>query len=257
MSKKVDLRHFLDGWPYNEEKNARLATGDDGRRILLVRTPMGLEQYELEGRPDGVRPYDCVSALDHQRQVLAEARENATADAFGLDEEECAELFHEGTLFYFRYLHLFQLQAWPYVVRDTERNIGLFDFVHRHAEREEDRSHLEKWRPYIYRMNAIARAMIAAEDQKLEEAIRILDEMVRQIDGIEAVDDETFQFERNRSLTALRELLDQLRKARPLSEVERLESELRKAIETQEFERAAVLRDRLKELKSSAGQPQR
>jgi excinuclease UvrABC helicase subunit UvrB len=126
----------------------------------------------------------------------------------------------------------------------------MFDFVRRRAEREDDRHHLEKWRPYILRMNGIARAMLAAEKEKVDEALQLLEECVESIQSLEPLDDETFQFERERSLGALGELVKQLRKARPLSEVERLESELQDAIKTQEFERAAQLRDRLREIRA-------
>lgn len=250
MSDIIDLRDLLAGWPYDEEANARVVAGEDGREILQVRTPMGVEQYELQGRPDGQEPYGCESALTYHLQRLKEAEADGEAGEFALNEDECSELFQEGTLYYFRYLHLFQLRAWAYVARDTRRNLGLFDFVHRHAERDEDRQHLEKWRPYILRMNAIARAMLAAEKENLDEALSVLQSCVQQVEALEALDDETFQFERERSLSALRELLKQLRKARPLSEVERLESELQRAIETQEFERAAELRDRLREIRA-------
>ena len=47
----------------------------------------------------------------------------------------------------------------------------------------------------------------------------------------------------------LRELLGHIQNSRPLPELERLELELRRAVETQEFERAAELRDRLRELR--------
>ena len=249
MSDMIDLRDLLDAWPYDEEGNVRMTRGQDGREILQVRTPMGIEQYELEDRPDGQRPFGCNSLLDYQRQRLEEARAVGGDDEFTLDEDDCAGLFQEGTLFYFRYLHLFQLRAWESVIRDTERNMGLFDFVNRHAEREEDRQHLEKWRPYILRMHAIARAMFAAEQQRLEESLAVLEDTVRRIEALEPIDDETFQFERNRSVAALRELLTQFRKTRPVPEIERLEGELRHAIEIQAFERAAQLRDRIRELK--------
>jgi len=252
MSDMIDLRDILSAWPYDEEANVRMGEGENGRKILQVRTPMGIEQYELEGRPDGQRPFGCGSLLDYHRQRWEEARAVGGEEEFTLDEDECAGLFQEGTLFYFRYLHLFQLREWERVIGDTRRNLGLFDFVHRHAEREEDRQHLEKWRPYILRMNAIARAMFAADQERPEDALAVLDETVRTIEALDPIDDETFQFERSRSVAALRELLNQFRKSRPVSELERLENELRRAIETQEFERAADLRDRIRQLRAQA-----
>jgi protein-arginine kinase activator protein McsA len=50
-------------------------------------------------------------------------------------------------------------------------------------------------------------------------------------------------------LNALHELAAQIQKNRPVSELEKLEHQLRRAIQRQEFERAAELRDRIRELK--------
>ena len=69
------------------------------------------------------------------------------------------------------------------------------------------------------------------------------------------MDDETFTFERGRSLAALRDLADQIQQVRPLSNLERLEQQLRGAIDRQEFERAAELRDRIRELKKQQAAP--
>src|SRR5436309_5407782 len=109
MSDAVDLRSLLQGWPYDPENNARIVSGADGRQFMQVRTALGVEQYELDGRPDGLRPYDRESALDYHLQRSTRAREAGQETSFELSDRECAELFNEGTLYYYRYLHLFQL----------------------------------------------------------------------------------------------------------------------------------------------------
>src|SRR5215471_19294133 len=98
MSDEFDLRDVLKSWPYDPENDARIARGDDGREIMQVRTPLGVEQYELEGRPDGERPHGMDSALEFQLQRLQEAETTGKAKDFELGERECSELFNEGTL---------------------------------------------------------------------------------------------------------------------------------------------------------------
>ena len=249
MSDTFDLSHLLKNWPYDPDNDARVVRTGDGREVLQVRTPLGIEQLEMEGRPDGVRPHDHESALEYQLQRLAKARAAGREAEFQLDPEECAELFGEGTLFYFRYLRLFQLKRWAATVRDTTRNLRLFDFVRQYAAREEDQSYLEKWRPYIVRMNASASALMTLDKGAHDKALEIVRAAIERIEGLEEMDDETFTFEQGRSLTALRELAAQIQQTRPVSAVERLEGQLRRAIDRQEFERAAELRDRLRELK--------
>jgi excinuclease UvrABC helicase subunit UvrB len=91
--------------------------------------------------------------------------------------------------------------------------------------------------------------MLALEKRDYQSALSIANEGMKKIEALDDLDDESFQFERGHSLTALRELASQIEKNRPLSELERLEHQLRRAIDRQEFERAAQLRDRIRDLR--------
>ncbi len=248
-SQWVDLREILRAWPYDAENDSRLVRGDDGREVLQVRTPLGIEQLELDGRPDGARPHGVESAFEFQRARLEKLRKLGKESEFDLSPADCRELFNEGTLFYFRYVRLFQLKDWARTIRDTERNSQVFDFVHRYARREDDQLFLEKWRPYIIRIQASARVMQALEQRAYDRALELAAEAVRKIEALDDLDDETFKFERERSVAALRDLAAQIQKDRPMSELEQLEHQLRRAIERQEFEKAAQLRDRIRALK--------
>jgi hypothetical protein len=250
MNDPLDLRPLLAAWPYDPDDDARVVRGVDGREVLQVRTPLGIEQLEMDGRPDGALPYTLESALKFHQQRLAEATAAGSEAEFELNLRDCAELFAEGTLYYFRYVRLFQLRRWAETVRDTARNLRLFDFVRRHAAREEDRNNLEKWRPYLIRMNGAASALMTLEDGSHKKALEIVADALGHIEALEEIDDETFLFERTRSLAALRELAAQIEQARPVSAMERLEQLLQRAIDRQEFERAAELRDQIRQLKS-------
>jgi hypothetical protein len=192
------------------------------------------------------------SALDFYQKKLARAEAAGNADDFELNTNECGELIGEGTLYYFRYLRLFQLHRWADTVRDTTRNLRLFDFLRNHAEREEDQMYLEKWRPYLVRMNAAASALLQLEQGDVSKALQSVQSGREQIEALEDLDDETFNMERERSITALRELENQVQKKKPVSRVELLERQLRRAIEQQEFERAAELRDRIRALRAQS-----
>jgi excinuclease UvrABC helicase subunit UvrB len=91
--------------------------------------------------------------------------------------------------------------------------------------------------------------MLEVDRQAYDRALRLANEALQKIQALEEIDDETFTLERERSVTALRELAAQISKNRPLSELEQLEHQLRRAIERQEFEHAAQLRDRIRELR--------
>jgi hypothetical protein len=249
MSDSVDLRGMLKSWPYDADNDARVMRGDDGREILQVRTPVGIEQYEMDGRPDGARPHGMESALQYYLARLEKAKALGAEAQFKLEARECSELFNEGTLYYFRYVRLFQLKDWARTLRDTTRNLRAFDLIRDHAEREEDQHFLEKWRPYIIRVSATAAAMLELETHGYDRALRVVNEAIERIQRLDEFDDETFKFEQERSLSAMQELVSQILKNRPLSEMERLEHQLRRAVERQEFERAAQLRDRIRVLR--------
>jgi len=249
MNDSPDLRKMLKNWPYDPEHDARILRGDDGRELLQVRTPLGIEQYEMDGRPDGLRPHGMECALEYHQQRLNQAKFSGLEAEFELSPQECSELFHEGTLYYFRYVRLFQLKDWPRTIHDTARNLRAFDFLHRYARREEDQQFLEKWRPYILRVNASATVLQEMDKGAHDEALQSARAAIRKIEALEELEDDTFKFERERSLLSLRELESQIQKNRPLSELEQLEHQLRRAIDKQEFERAAQLRDRIRVLR--------
>src|SRR5690242_1657239 len=106
MDDNVDLRAFLQSWPYDPDDDVRIIKAADGRELLQVRLPLGIEQYEINGRPDGARPYGKESVLQYHLERLAQTEREKKP--FSLSSEQCAELFSEGTLYYYRYLHLFQ-----------------------------------------------------------------------------------------------------------------------------------------------------
>ncbi|MEI6084676.1 MAG: UvrB/UvrC motif-containing protein [Verrucomicrobiota bacterium] len=250
MKRTQDIQDLLRDWPYDPAKAVRVIQGDDGRDVLQVRTPVGLEQFELEGRPDGLRPHNQDSAFDFYLGRRKKSQAAGEESAFHLSHPECVELFEEGVLYYFRYLHLFQLEDWPRTARDTGRNLRMFDFVRQFAHRKEDRQHLEQWRPYILRINGIARAMLEVEEHAHERALHILRETIEKIDALELIDNHNFQAERERSLQSLQETVEQIEKNKPLTELEQLEKQLRAAVDEQAFERAAALRDQIREVRT-------
>lgn len=250
----TDITELLDDWEYDPESNVRKIKGADGVTKIQVRVDQGafqgILQLNLDGRPDGRRPYDNDFVLDHYTGVLEDHRSShgGSDRDFRLDRDVCKELFDESARIYGRYVFLLQIKEYRRVVRDTERNMALFRFVNRYAAHEEDRNNLEKWWPYILRIDATARAMLAVDEEDFDGAIGRLSRARQKIEDLDEVDAEEFHSERERSIEAIDELVKELSERRPLSEKERLRKELEAAVSREEFERAAVLRDRLNDL---------
>ena len=155
----MDLRSCLEGWPYEAGRNIRVGRGVNGREIIWVRQPLGLEQYEADGRPDGRRMQGMDTALDFHLARLHTVRPAQAAGLLALTPEDCAELFDEAAIFHDRLMVLFRLKDWPRAERDAALILRLLDSVRQHACCAGDRLHLEPWRSHIQRIYAAARAM--------------------------------------------------------------------------------------------------
>jgi hypothetical protein len=247
MALDPDLKALLEAWAYDPDDCVRVVTLADGREVMQVRLPLGIEQYELNGRPDGQRPHDAESAFDYH----LERSQQAGAAKFQLSPDDCVELFNEGVLYYYRYLHLFQINDWARTARDTERNLLLFDFVRNHATREEDQHYLEQWRPYVLRINAVAAAMLELAEDCHQKALLIVKTATDKIEALPDIDEDTFKFERHRSLEALHDLAEQIETTMPQTELQKLETQLDEAVTAEHYEDAAKLRDRIRRLREN------
>jgi hypothetical protein len=248
-----DIGQILENWPFDPENSIRKVIDPSGVEKIQVRVDQGafqgVLQMNLDGRPDGRRPHDADFAFDHYKDSQeTHLEKEGSLDGFELSEEECQELFDESRRIYERYVFLLQIQDYDRVIRDTEQNMDLFRFVNTYAEREEDQGNLEKWWPYIIRIHGVARVMIAMQDDDFESAAEIIDEARERIKALDQVDAEEFRIEKRRSVQALDDLEQELLSKRPLNLLDRLKKELGDAIDQEAFERAAKLRDRIREL---------
>lgn len=248
-----DIIHLLTEWPFDPENSIRKIIDEDGTERIQVRVDQGafqgILQMELDGRPDGRRPHETDFVLEYYREKLdLLINDSGSEEGFCLGEDDCKELFDESRRMYERYVFLLQIQDYDRVIRDTEFNMALFRFVNRYADNDENKNNLEKWWPYVVRIHAVARVMISMQSEDFESAFKIIDEARERIEGLGEVDTEEFHIERRRSFQALEDLKKELNEKRPETLLDKLNKELDQAIEREEFERAAKLRDRLKEL---------
>ena len=243
-----DITDLLREWEFDPEDNARIITADDGRKVLQVRQPLGVEQYELDGRPDGARVDEHETVTDAiDARVDRHRAEHGSEEGFELSHEECVSMQNEGILFYYRYLLLFQLGDFERVARDTEHNLHICELLIRHCTDKEDREAVLQFRPYILRMNAVSRAMTYMKANEHETARSVIEEAITTIQEMEEIDTPAFQFERVRSINYLRQSLEQVSESEP-DAIARLSAQLKDAVENEDYERAAALRDRIRDL---------
>jgi tetratricopeptide (TPR) repeat protein len=240
-----DIREYLESWEYDPNDNVRIVYGEDGREILQVRIPCGIQQFELEGRPDGKRPYGEESLLDYfEKQLENYIKAHGTDEGFRISHADFLSLYDEGNLYYYRYILCFQLGEFDRTIRDTERNMRLFRFVEKYVE-EEDRVLLSQYWPYIIRINKTARAMKKISFGLHREALRDIEEAIEWINNLPPVNTDVFDYEKERSLRILSSLAEEIRSSIPVSERERIMKELEDALIKEDYEKAARLRDLL------------
>ena len=246
---RYDISEILRAWGYDRLSNTRKIKGKDGKEKIQIRLPLGIEQFEVDGRPDGKRPYGKESLLEYYRaKVEVHKKREGTDEGFALTIKDCSRLYEEGLLYYYRYVLFFQLKDYERVVRDTQRNIEYFDFVKEYATEEEDKVAVEQYRPYIIRMNVLGKGLAHLERKEYEEALTKTEEGIRTIESLPHMENATFTYEKGRSLGILRSIAKEILGKRPLSEKDELQKNLQEAIAQENYERAAQLRDRIQKL---------
>jgi hypothetical protein len=244
-----DITDILRSWDFDGDNQVRIIQAADGRDVLQIRQPLGIEQYELDGRPDGKFFEGRECYLDVVKEKLQEqSGALGVEEGFRVSREQFRLLQNEGILYYYRYLILFQIGDFERTVRDTEHNLELCDLVEKYAESEDDKKEILQYRPYILRMFAIAKAMISLHQQLKAAAREILESAIEEIENMPTIDTPAFQFERIRSLKYLRSTLKQVLEQK-MSPLDKLRKELDTAVEEENYELAAKLRDKIRTLK--------
>jgi UvrB/uvrC motif len=259
MSDHDDISHLLSHWAYDPDSYVREIIGADGRRKLQVRFPMGVEQYELDGRPDGVRPMDSESYLHYFLERRQQVDDDQDAPSLRLTPADCEALREEALTFSYRYELLYLRKDYERVVRDTARNLAAFDLMSQFADSPEDCESMEIYRPQALRLHYASRALLSLRRRKHDEALRHIRLGIQRLDQLERIEDRDWLRRRKSSLSRLKRLGRRIRQARPLTQRERLQIELRQAVDREDYEVAAELRDRLASLASeqSSEQPRR
>ncbi len=242
----LDLNDLLEGWPHEPgQVKARKIVGRDGCEKIQLRIDLGLIQMELHGRPDGHRPHGFESLLHYHQAKSAIAKSGA--QRYSLSEADVTALQHEGVQYYHRYLSLFQLRDFQNVVRDTERNLNMFDFVGEHSADVT----LEQFRPYVIMMNTRARASLELKDGNTAEAVKLIQAGKEKIEAFYRAVGQPEYIESSNEIAFLNDWSTEIRAAVPLTPLETMERELKRAIADEAYERAAELRDAIRSLRIS------
>jgi hypothetical protein len=247
-----DISDLLNSWEYQAGQIVvRRFKAKDGKEKIQLRVDLGLLQMDVFGRPDGKKPFGHETLFEHYKtrlQKFIDAHDGSD-EGFRLDAEDCSKLQQEAIQFHHRYICLFQLKDYAAVIRDTERNIAVFDFVEKYAEARELAWSVQQLRPQLLMMQVRAKATVALEGGKHDEAILAVEEGLEEMRQFFTRIERPDLIEQSGEVHSLEAYLEEIRSTRPLSERERLQQALDETIRREEYEKAASLRDKLKRVK--------
>ena len=246
-----DISDLLGSWEYQAGQIVvRRFQGTDGKEKIQLRVDLGLLQMNAIGRPDGKQPFGHETLLEHYKARLQKhmAENNGDEEGFKLDAEDCSKLQQEAIQFHHRYICLFQLKDFPGVIRDTERNLKVFDFVEKHAEMREFAWSVQQLRPQLLMMRIRARATLALESNDHDTAIKAVEEGITELKDFFTRLERPDLAEQSGEVHSLEAYLNEIRSTRPLSERERIEKALDDAVKREDYEKAAQFRDQLRKL---------
>lgn len=244
-----DISNLLENWDYQPGQIiVRKLTGRDGTGKIQLRVDLGLLQMNAEGRPDGKRPMGHPSLFEYQEVRLKKhMEEHGGDDNFRLKGDDCAKLQLEALQFHHRYICLLELQDFDAVVRDTSRNLAVFNFVARYAESEELAWALQQFRPQLLLIQVRAKAGKKLAAKRHRDAIQEIEHGIAEI--------KQFYSESGRGDTEpsaeaqyLQTWMNEINSARPLTKREKLELALSEAVRDENYEKAAEVRDKLRNL---------
>jgi hypothetical protein len=247
-----DISRLLQEWEYQPgQVVVRKFVGQDGLNKIQLRVDLGLLQMNAEGRPDGLRPFNHPSLFDYYKVQLHKyvAGHGGSDEGFKLGAEDCAKLQIEALQYHHRYICLLQLEDFDGVIRDAERNLALFDFVAKHSESEELAWALKQFQPQLLMVLTRARAAQALQADDYPLAIQLAEEGLEQIRAFYRETEQPELAEHSGEVQSMQNWLEELRAKRPISQRERLERALLEAVRLEDYEKAAKVRDALKNLK--------
>jgi len=249
-----DISQLLDQWEYQPgQVVVRRFIGKDGVEKIQLRVDLGLLQMNSHGRPDGKRPFGHPSLLDY---YLAKVKKHAlkhdgSEAGFVLKPEDCSKLQLEALQYHHRYICLLQLEDYAAVVRDAERNLKLFDFVEAHTDSEELTWSLQQFRPQVLMIYTRAKATVKLQKEDFSAAIQEIENGIETLRQFYQEHSRQDLLEQSPEIQALQHWLEEVKSRRPLSRREQLEQDLHEAVNKEDYEKAARVRDALRNLKSS------
>ncbi len=253
-----DLGPIVKDWPAEPGGiRVRLIRSRDDREYIQLRVDLGVLQLEIEGRPDGEKPFDLDSMLS-----FLEQRSSETPGDLDLDEDELEEISRELMQYYRRRISLMALaeqarieeepleadRFFRLAAQDATHNLHILDIIDARIDDDEFVEEHIQYRPFIIMHRSMCQAERALLAGLAELAVETVKYGIREIRA--CCEDEREEIDTGEDVVDVASLIEALRmmerRIRKEHEIEQTLSErLDDAIEREDYEQAARLRDEL------------
>jgi hypothetical protein len=239
MARGKHIDNILRKWAYDPTTvSARMCVGGDGRDVLQMRVDMGLLQMEVDGRPDGERPFGYDTYFDYLlSQVIHDG------DDFELTDEQCVEVDREFVQFYHRRVCWLRLQRYREAAEDADHTLALMDFCLHHASDEAWLMSHEQYRPFVLYHRVQAGALAVLEEEGPEAAVQEVNRGLQNVHELYENRELDEEFEDDELVQRLVRLRESLREQYAVGRT--LHEQLADAVAAEQYELAAQLRDEL------------
>ncbi len=239
MSEGDNIDSILREWDFRiDQPVVRLIQGSDGRDVLQIRVDMGVLQLETDGRPDGSKPEDSNTYLEHLNKLAQEDED------WEITDEQCVEIDREFAQFYHRRVCWLHLREFDKAIRDSDHTLKLMDFCQEFSSDEQWNVTHEQYRPFVlfHRTQACALAALD-ENEGAQEAIEAINGGLEQMKGLFVQYEAEDQFEEDELVCRLIEMREDLRTRFEIGKT--LKEQLDDAIDAEDYEKAAKIRDEI------------
>ena len=137
------------------------------------------------------------------------------------------------------------------MLRDTDRNLKVFQFVADYAETEELAWALLQFTPQVLMIHTRAVASQFLQTEEYAPALKEISEGIGRLREFYESHGRHDLMSQSTEISGLEHWMSEVEQKRPLTKREQLEKDLHEAVKREDYEKAAKVRDALKNLKRS------